>query len=352
MEKKELSLKKTIVGLVLIAGCFVAPYIRNICSLKAFEITGYTMGTSYTVKLVEKEFDGENLAALEKKIEAVLYDVSQQMSTYIPSSEISQFNNSKSIEPFEISADFAKVMLLSQKISRETQGAFDPTVSPLINAWGFGPGWKEDLIPSDNTIKDALNKIGYTKLTCTSTSIKKSTPELGINLGAIAKGFGVDKIAETVRAFGYDNYMVEIGGEVVTSGLNHKGVVWRIGVQKPVFGAEIGADNVMVVNLPSKAIATSGDYRNYFKSNGKTYSHVIDPRTGYPATTNVASASVVANSCILADALATALMVVGHEEGLALIEKYPDAEAFIAVRSGDNLFKTYKSSGFDQFTTQ
>jgi len=202
MEKKELNLKKTVVGLVLIAGCFIAPYIRSIYSLKVFEITGYTMGTSYTVKLVEKEFDGKSLASLEKKIEEVLNDVSRQMSTYIPSSEISQFNSSKSVEPFEISSDFAKVMLLSQKISRETQGAFDPTVYPLINAWGFGPGWKGDSIPSDSIIKVLLNEIGYTKLTCTSTSIQKSTPDLGINLGAIAKGFGVDKIAETVRGGG------------------------------------------------------------------------------------------------------------------------------------------------------
>ena len=171
-------------------------------------------------------------------------------------------------------------------------------------------------------------------------------------MSAIAKGYGVDKVAEVVANSGCKNYMVEIGGEVVTAGVNKLGEAWRIGIQKPVAEAGVGYDNVMVIKLKDKAIATSGDYRNFFKYKGKNYSHILDPRTGYPADANVASASVIANSCSEADGLATSLMVMGVEHGLNMIEKIPGVEALIYVRLPDGSFKNSQTSGFGAFVVE
>ena len=339
------------VALSLIVGCFFAPYLRKLNAEGNYVFTGYTMGTQYNVKLVGLEVEEDSLKEIKKAIEDKLAQVNRQMSTYDPESEISHFNNTNLVDEFEISAGFAKVMGLSRDISEKTAGAFDPTVSPLIDIWGFGYIKKTKDFPDEIEIQEALKNVGFRKVSCSSNILKKAVPNLQLNLSAIAKGYGVDVIAGIVSESGFTNYMVEIGGEVITSGLNQSGEVWRIGVQNPAFGSEVGTDNVMVVILPQKAIATSGDYRNYFEYKGKTYSHVIDPRTGYPTESGVASASVIADTCMMADALATALMVMGPVKGLELIENIKGVEAVITVRN-ENGFSNHFSSAYDQFVSR
>lgn len=321
-------------------------------SPKQYVISGYTMGTTYTVKLANIYLSEKQLINLRSKINKTLESVNKQMSTFDSDSEISLFNNYSSDAPVKISEDFAKVMKLSQQISRKTDGAFDPTLSPLINLWGFGNTERTNSVPSKKDISKALKNVGYKYVILKESKLIKKNPHVQLNLSAIAKGYGVDKLAEVISSTGCKNYMVEVGGEVVCSGLNESGKVWRIGIQDPEYNSEVGSNNIMIISLKNKAIATSGDYRNYFVYKGKNYSHVIDPRTGYPAEANVASSSVIADNCALADALATSLMVMGPKKGLALIEMMPNVEAMVSVRNRNGSFTNYETTGFDSFAVK
>lgn len=274
------------------------------------KINGPTMGTYYSI-VVDSPPEDMTAEKLQPKVKALLTKINQQMSTWDETSEISKFNQSASTDWFEVSAEFATVTAEAKRIHDQTNGAFDPTVSPLIDLWGFGDGRKKS-IPGEAEISAAKDIIGMQHLTVRldPPAIKKATSQLQLNLSAIAKGYGVDAIADLLTNEGLPSFVVDIGGENRTGTVKESGDPWNIGIESPLGGLK------RVVKLTDAAIATSGDYRNYFEMDGATYSHAIDPDTGWPVKNPPASVSVIHESCMTADAWATAMMVLGTEKGM------------------------------------
>ncbi len=296
-------------------------------------IEGSAMGTSYTVRISHPptDFTRDELAtALAAEIERV----EALMSTYRPESELSQFNRSDSTDWVNVSEDTAIVVAAAQEISRKTDGAFDITVGPLVDIWGFGPRLDVNGRPSDEEIAEALSHVGYQKLEVRQEppSLRKSDPSLHVDLSAIAKGYGVDQAAQVLIQHGINDYMVEIGGDLKAAGYNREGNPWRIAVERPIPGDRALLE---VVAIEDMAIATSGDYRNFFMQDGVLYSHTLNSLTGHPVSHKIASVSVRARSAMLADGWATALLAMG-EKGLAIAEEQEIA-ALMVERDGDAL---------------
>jgi len=268
---------------------------------------------------------------LQVDIEATLARVNSAMSTYDPQSSITNFNSLADTDWFHVPLDFATVTAAAVSIAKKSDGAFDPTVGPLVALWGFDDDERQ-VVPQADSIADVMQQVGYQNLAVDikAKTIKKALPEIKVDLNAIAKGYGVDQLAETVEAFGYQNYLVEIGGELRVSGVNAKGEPWRIGVERPSANKAVTTQGL---TLSGGGVATSGDYRNAFEADGKRYSHIFDARTGYPVDHNLASVTVVAESAMLADGWATALMVLGPEQGMEVAQKNSLACLFI-VRDG------------------
>ena len=277
--------------------------------IEAMKISGPTMGTTYNITLYPTEGTSLDSKQMQQQIDASLKRINQQMSTWIKDSEISLFNKSESTDWYPISAEFAGVVEAAQSISKLSNGAFDITVGPLINLWGFGKDFTNNN-PDDATIEAAKENIGYQKLEIRNSppALKKQIPQLQINLSAIAKGYGVDAIADQLSTMGIDNYLVEIGGEIRASGSKPNKSLWRIAIEKPSTKERSIQQGLLLNNT---GVATSGDYRNYFEREGMRYSHTIDPATGKPITHKLASISVLHKSAMMADGLATAIMVLG-----------------------------------------
>ena len=313
----------------------------------AYEINGFTMGTTYSIKIIEESL---NTSKVRSGIDSILYSINMDMSTYIDSSSISKFNNLDINQKYYISKDFYKVLTASSYFSKLTDGAFDVTVNPLVRLWGFS---KEVLveIPSDNIIKEVLETIGMDNLIIGDSSWISKKNKVTIDLSAIAKGYAVDKISEYLINLNIENNMVEIGGEVRTSGLNLDRMDWQIGIQYPSFEDTLNNTSYSEINphtvikISDMSIATSGNYRNYFDLNGRRYSHIISPKTGYPIENKIISVSVISKKCLNADALATALMVMDIEDGLSLIEELDGYESFFIL--GDN--SSRHTSGLKNF---
>jgi len=347
-QKKYLYFKKVqlwlsfFVAIILFIGC----KSQN----KIVSINGNTMGTTYSIKIVTKKPQHIDINNVKIKIDSALQVVNQQMSTYIYDSEISQFNRLTRKDWFTISTDFYNVIVMAQKISRLTEGAFDITVGPIVELWGFGKDFEKNMWhpPTIQAINKTIKFIGYKNIVVGKNSIKKDNLGIEIDLNAIAKGYGVDVVFKLLQDLGYANILVEIGGEVRCSGYNNEDKYWKIGIDKPILGIIPGTELQAVISLNNKALATSGDYRNYFKYYSKIYSHTIIPITGYPTQNNVASASVVAQDCMTADALATALMVMG-EKGIELINNIDGIEAMIIIRSDENEFNILESFGWGKY---
>jgi thiamine biosynthesis lipoprotein len=319
--------------------------LANGCGMKKeVLISGRTMGTFYHIKVISGYF--EDLSDLREKIEARLEEINQSMSTYRPDSEISRFNKMPDTETMAVSADFLKVLKASKKIYELSDGAWDGTVKPLVNLWGFGSARPVRTAPDRAEIEKRLKTIGFDHIrVLDSGRIGKKIAGVTLDLASIAKGFGVDVIAEVVRQKGYRNFLVEIGGEVVASGVRKDGRPWVVGINRPT--PEAAVNKVYrTVSLTNGAMATSGDYRNFFELEGVRYSHVIDPRTGYPVNSRVASVSIVAPDCTLADGLATALMVMGPEKGIPLVNRLENVECLIIVHAQNGQFSDYASNGF------
>ena len=312
------------------------------------ELSGFTMGTTYNVKIIPGKHSVPSTKLIKQNIDSVLISVNYQMSTYLFDSEITQFNNHESTTSFTVSNDFSLVVERALHWSKLTDGAFDITIVPLLYLWGFGPGQASelgDIFPEEHAVQKRRTHVGYEKLTTNKYYLQKKDPFIKIDLNAIAKGFGVDAVYSFLESIGMNNIMVEIGGEVRTKGENRKNEPWMIAVETPDLESAGSKTISWALPLESKAMATSGDYRNYYEIDGIRYSHEIDPRTGYPAQTGVASATVVATNCMDADALATALIIMGAESGLQFIEKLDGVEAFLILREGNDNYRTIKSSG-------
>ena len=285
--------------------------------------SGQTMGTTYTVKIRGMPED-VMLTSLRGGIAQILERINSRMSTYREDSELSIFNRSKSTDWMKASPETIRVMDEALRISALTNGAFDITVAPLVNMWGFGPEPQTIEIPSQDIIQKRLTSVGYQHLHIQTSppAIRKDQPNLQIDLSAIAKGYAVDQVAEYLESLNIPHYLVEIGGELRGKGHNSTELPWKVAIEKPAPGERTIH---RVLYLQSHAMATSGDYRNFFEKNGERFSHTINPQTGKPVTHQLASVTVVRASCMEADALATGLMVLGPEEGykLAVQEKIP-----------------------------
>jgi thiamine biosynthesis lipoprotein len=309
------------------------------------------MGTTYMVKIVkpgDEKFSSRD--ELNKKltadIEKLLKKVNQQMSTWIEDSETSRFNRYNESQWFEVSSDTALVISEAIRVSKESGGAFDITVGPLINLWGFGPDGTVKQIPGEGQIKKVMGEIGYEKLSVrlSPPALKKEEPGIYCDLSAIAKGFGVDQLAEYLDSRGFSHYLVEIGGEVRAKGLNHKNQIWRVAIASPdPLG---GSPYQKIIRLKDASMATSGDYFNYFEKDGVRYSHTIDPTTGKPITHKLASVTVIHRSCMTADAMATAINVLGPEKGYQLAIK-ENLAVFMIVR-GTKGFLENMTSRFEE----
>ena len=286
------------------------------------EFRGETMGTLYTVKVAGA--DDIDDPTLRFSIDAELRRVNDQMSTYLKSSEITQFNQSTSTDWFDVSADFADVVALAQEIAEKTDGALDITVGPLVNAWSFGTTERSQTVPAPETIEKLMESVGYKQLDVRKDppALRKSIPSLQIDLSSIAKGHGVDRVVVKLAELGANDVFVEIGGEVRTSG-DKPGGPWRVGIQLP----DAARDTVMIAHpmlnnsSAGNSMATSGDYRNLFVVDDKRYSHTIDPRTGSPVEHNLASVTIVAKTCMEADGWATALNVLGKDEAIKVAKE-------------------------------
>ncbi len=321
-----------------VIGLLISGYV----SAKEILFSGKTMGTTYHIKVVSS-VDGDT-NGLDKKIDMRLEEINQSMSTYIKDSEISRFNEDESGKPFEVTSDFYKVMTVSQELYQLTDGAWDGTINPLVNLWGFGKTKRKQSVPQKDDILKLLENTGfhYIRIIKNNLLIKKNRPSVTLDFASIAKGYGVDQIANVIKNSGVDNFLVEIGGEVYAFGVKENGSNWRVGVNRPDKNAS--TDQIYkVINLTDRALATSGDYRIFFEIDGLRYSHVIDPRTGYPVKNGVVSVSILADSCMFADGLATAVMVMGHKKGLELVRRLKNTECLIIVREKDGRFTDYFS---------
>jgi len=333
--KRSLKLGISVLFFLMLAGCNFK---------KETVITGKTMGTTYNIKVVSLFY--KNTEDLKVKIEARLKDINKSMSIFSKESEISRFNKAESGEKVAISADFFKVMKVAQKIYELSEGAWDGTVYPLVELWGFGAGERKSNLPDKKEIEKILINVGFDKIEIFENGyLAKRNSSPGVDLASIAKGYGVDAIAEVIRKAGFDNYLVEIGGEVYASGLRKDGGYWHIGINTPDKNSLPG-DIYKTVRLKNKALATSGDYRNFFEKKGDFYSHIIDPKTGYPVNNGIVSVSVVADDCTFADGLATAIMVAGHKKGIEIVEKLSGVECLVIIKNIDGTLSEYFSKVF------
>ena len=307
--------------LLLVAGTIIivslqhqTPYQKN---------TGMVFGTVYNVTY-------QHPRDLQADIEAELSKVDQTFSMFNEQSLVAKVNSNS--QPVELTTMFTEVYCLADSISRDTQGAFDITVGPLVNAWGFG--FKNEQMPSSVQIDSLLSFIGMDKLELSSDgkTLAKRDPRVTLDFSAIAKGYGSDVVARFLRSHGITNFMVEIGGEVVTSGISPKRLPWRIGVTKPTDDSlSVGNELQTVLNVTDHAMATSGNYRNFYYKGGRKYAHTIDPHTGYPVQHSLLSATVLAPDCARADAYATAFMVMGLEKAQAVLAHHPELMAYFIL---------------------
>ena len=301
------------------------------------------MGTTYNVTVVDNPLSLSK-EDLKKRIEETLNAVNEKMSNWYEQSEITTINNDKRGKPIDLSQELFDVINISTDIHNRSNGAFDITAAPLINLWGFGPNKSERKIPSVSEVNAALELVGQTrllKLIPGLNQLKKRNSEVSINLSAIAKGYGIDRIARTLREEKIQNFLVEIGGDLITSGTNKNGKAWSIGIESPKVGSQIVQS---VIKIKDQAMATSGDYKNFFEKNGIRYSHIIDPKTGYPIRHKTLSVTVLAKSAALADGWATAMLVLGKNDGMIVANKLDIPVFFISSHE-----KTFITAGSDEF---
>ena len=315
---------------LLIVGTVVI--IRHQSSIPYQHNSGMVFGTTYNITYqCDSNLHNSIIRELEK--------VDEALSPFNKKSVITAVNNNHDIEVNDM---FADVFLLAQKISDDTSGDFDITVAPLVNAWGFG--FKNGTQPTKHNIDSLKNIIGYKKVRLEGRKVVKKDKRLMLDCSSIAKGYGSDVVARFLQKRGVKNYMVEIGGEIVTKGISPKRVPWKIGVTRPVDDSlSVSKELQSVINVTDKAMATSGNYRNFYYKNGKKYAHTIDPHTGYPVQHNILSATVIADNCATADAYATAFMVMELEKAQKLLERHPELMAYFIYSNKDGKNKTWCS---------
>lgn len=304
---------------------------------QARELEGATMGTTFRVTVVHGTSGGPD-EVLGERIDGLLDGIEQSMSTYLISSDVSRFNASRTTGWFPVRVIVCTAVADALSISALTDGAFDITVGPVVDLWGFGAAGSRNEPPEESMIAAARERIGYERVSadCGRPALRKSRADVRIDLSAYAKGYAVDRIAELLDAEGMTDYMVEIGGEVRTRGENAAGSPWRIAIESPTGG---GGHVRRILELSNAAMATSGDYRNYFEFGERRYSHTIDPRVGAPVSHDLAAVTVVDDQASFADAMATALLVLGPEKGMQLAERQ-ELAVYFQQRAGDGVVES------------
>ncbi len=304
---------------------------------KYAQITGYTMGTSYQVTVEINDLDTNQL---KTDIDSRLSTINQLMSTYIDNSELSLFNQSINTNCHRLSNETLYVIKNAIEVSTNTKGKFDVTLAPLIEIWGFDKKDTHNNIPEAALISQLLTQIGYQKIKVNERCISKENPNLTINLSAIAKGYAVDEIANLIRNKGAKNYLVEIGGEIANLGVNNKSQPWRLAIES----ASTDKRSIQKIISPNGlGVATSGNYRNYFEKDGRRFSHTIDPTTGYPITHQLASVTVLHKETMVADALATAMMVMGPTESLSYANNN-NIPIFMLVKKDNDFIEVFSDA--------
>ncbi len=323
MDKRiKLALPLVVIAVIIAVGVMMghkdAPYQRN---------SGFIFGTSYNITY---QCADDHKTDIEK----VLNEVDASLSPFNDTSVITHVNRNENVVLDKL---FLDVFRLAQKINEDTEGAFDITVAPLVNAWGFG--FKNGVNPDAKAIDSLRQVVGFQKVRLEDGKIVKADPRVMLDCSAIAKGYGVDVVANLLREIGIKNFMVEIGGEVVTSGVNPERLPWRIGVTKPTDDSlSVNNELQTIINVTDKAMATSGNYRNFYYKGGRKYAHTIDPKTGYPVQHSILSATVITGDCATADAYATSFMVLGMEKAKKILERHPEMMAYFIYsdESGQN----------------
>lgn len=313
---------------------------------KPLFLEGATMGTTYHLTLVKVPRHLKE-PELKQSIDKLLADVNHHMSTYKEDSELSLLNQNPSTDWIPISKPLFIVLKEALRISALSEGAFDITVGPLVNLWGFGTTWMGEYLPTPQQIQQVKQSVNYQYLSLQSDppALKKARPDLYIDLSGIAKGYGVDVIADFLEKQGISNYLVEIGGELRTKGTNPQGKAWQVAIEKPL--PNIRAVQT-IISVHEAGIATSGDYRNFFEFNGRRFSHIINPKTGEPVQTNVVSATILTtNSCMTADAWAKVPLVLGAEKALALADR-ENIAMYLLIKEG-NQFISKSSRAFQRW---
>ncbi|WP_428612161.1 FAD:protein FMN transferase [Shewanella sp.] len=333
--------KTFIKGLVLAGLAFFISACTQ--PVKTISLSGQTMGTTYHIKFVgDQQMPDEQL--LQAEIDLALEQVNDQMSTYRTDSELSRFNQMTLETGLAVSPDTAKVVQTGIDLYRKTDGALDITLGPLVNLWGFGPDKRPTRVPSAELIAQTKAKTGIEYLKVDGLKLSKSNPDLYVDLSSIAKGFGVDRVAKLLSKYQPKGYLVEIGGEISLYGVKLDGSDWVIAIEQP---DEDERSVQQLIKPGNMALATSGDYRNYYEEEGQRFTHIIDPRNGYPIDHKLASVTVLAKESMIADGYATAMMVMGTEASLALAEC--EGLAIMLIEKQAQGFKVYYSDAFKPF---
>jgi len=324
--------------LALLSGCGGEP--------REHAFRGMVMGTTYTVKVIAPSLSRDEVGAA---VQDTLDEVNALMSTWAEDSEVSRFNRHNDTTPMAISPQTAAVVANALQVAEWTDGALDPTLSPLIELWGFGAKERHGF-PAAEAVSAAKARTGWRKLKLEDASLAKTEPGVQLNLSANAKGYGVDAVAKKLESLGFDRYMIEVGGEVRVSGANLENDPWRLAILDP---SEVAQPTVFrTALLRNKALATSGDYRNFFTHDGVRYSHILSPETGFPITNDVASVSVIGDDCMTADALATGLMAMQPDAALQIVESLAGIDCLIMIRQADDSIETRQSSGMAAFLAE
>lgn len=321
MGKKRKYIRLAVLSVIVIG---LALYVSKQRNTPFQKNSGFVFGTVYNITY-QSDHD------LQKEIEAELQKVDNSLSPFNKTSVISRVNRNEKVTVNDM---FSEVFQLAGKISAETDGAFDITVAPMVNAWGFG--FKTGNMPDARQLDSLRAIVGFHKVKLAGNRVVKKNPNIMLDCSAIAKGYGCDVVARFLEKNGVKNYMVEIGGEIVTCGVNDQRMPWKIGVTKPTDDSlNVNSELQTVLNVTNKAMATSGNYRNFYYKNGRKYAHTIDPKTGMPVQHNILSATVLADNCATADAYATSFMVMGLDKAKNVLEKHPELMAYF-ICSGKN----------------
>ena len=338
----------SIIAVILVSLVGITAYLNqgSSGSTHTIAISGTTMGTSYHLKLITTAGWKVEVEELKKLITKRLAEIDNKMSTYKGDSDVSRLNKAAADKWIPIDAETLVVVTAAQKISAISAGSFDVTIGRLVNLWGFGPTVNIAAMPVATEIAELLQQAGYNKLKLQTEppALLKHSESLYLDLSAIAKGYAVDAVAKLLRQNGIDNFLVEIGGEIITRGQKGINLPWVVGIETPRAGQRVVHKRLKLKNV---SMATSGDYRNYFEDNGVRYSHTIDPANGYPIKHKLASVTVIDESCMRADAIATAIMVMGVDRGLEFAEAQ-NLAIFMLIKNGAG-FTEKQSSAFNTY---